>query len=84
MNKVLNWVINLIPQQYRVSVAIKKASYMIGKLITGYATAKLVTTGKLSPEQTTQIELAITTITAGGLEALHDWAKLKWPEAKWL
>lgn len=84
MGKVLNWVINLIPQQYRIGVAIKKVSYTIGKLVAGFMTAKLVTTGKLTAEQCSQIELALTTVAAGGLEWLHDWARMKWPQATWL
>ncbi len=84
MTKLLSWVVKLIPEQYRVGVAIKKASYMIGKLAAGYVTSQLVTTGKLTPEQCGQIQVAITTVTAGALEMAHDWAKLKYPNATWL
>ncbi len=84
MSKFLNWIVNLIPEEYRVGVAIKKASYLVGKLAAGYMTAQLVTKGKLTPEQCNQIQLAVTTLVAGGLEAIHDWAKLKYPNATWL
>lgn len=84
MSKIMDWVVKLIPEQYRIGIAIKKASYMVGKLAAGYVTGQLVTTGKLTPEQCNQIQLAITTATAGGLELLHDWAKVKWPENSWL
>lgn len=84
MPKILNWLVNLVPEQYRVGVAIKKASYMVGKLAAGYMTAQLVTTGHLTPEQCSQAQVAITTLVAGGLEMAHDWAKLKWPDAVWL
>ncbi len=84
MPKLLSWLVNLVPEQYRVSVAIKKASYMVAKLATSFITARLLTTGKLNAEQCSQIELAITTVMAGGLEAVHDWAKLKWPNTAWL
>lgn len=84
MSKVLDWVINLIPQQYRVGVAIKKLSYFVGKFGAGFVTAKLVHTGSLTVDQASQVELAITTLTAGGLQLLHDWARVKWPEARWL
>lgn len=84
MSKILSWITNLIPEQYRVGIAIKKASYMVGKLAAGYVTAQLVTTGKLTPEQCNQVQVAITAVTAGGLEMFHDWAKLKWPNAIWL
>ena len=79
MSKVLNWIVNLIPEEYRIGVGIKKAAYMVGKLGAGYVTSQLVTTGKLTPEQCSQVQVAITALTAGGLELLHDWAKLKWP-----
>lgn len=84
MSKMLNWLVNLIPEQYRVAVAIKKGAYMVGKLAAGFVTSQLVTTGKLTPEQCSQVQVAITAITAGSLEMLHDWAKLKWPAATWL
>lgn len=77
--KFLTWLTNLIPEQYRVGIAIKKGAYMVGKLAAGFLTAQLVTTGKLTPEQCSQAQIAITAATAGGLELLHDWAKLKWP-----
>lgn len=84
MSKVFSWIVGLIPQEYKFGVAIKKASYMVGKLAAGYITASLVTKGKLTPNQCDQIQLAATTIVAGGLEAVHDWARLKWPQAAWL
>jgi len=80
----LNWLANLIPEQYRVAIAIKKVSYTVGKLAAGFLTAQLIAKGKLTPEQCGQIELATTAIVAGGLEAVHDWAKVKWPDQKWL
>lgn len=84
MTKVLSWIANLIPEQYRAGIAIKKAAYLVGKFAAGYLTAQLVTTGKLTPDQCSQIQIAITTVTAAGLEGLHDWAKLKYPNAVWL
>lgn len=84
MGNVLNWVVNLIPEQYRVAVAIKKLSYFVGKFGAGFVTAKLITSGHLTVDQASQIELAITAATAGGLQLIHDWARVKWPEAKWL
>lgn len=84
MSKVLNWLVNLIPEQYRVGIAIKKASYMVGKLTAGFLTAQLVTKGKLTPDQCSQIQLGLTTLVAGSLELVHDWAKVKYPDATWL
>lgn len=79
MSKILGWLANLVPEQYRVSVAIKKGSYMVGKLAAGFVAAQLVTKGKLTPEQCNQVQVMVTAMVAGGLEILHDWAKLKWP-----
>lgn len=84
MSKLLSWLVNLIPEQYRLKVAIKKVSYTVGKLLAGFATSQLVSTGHLTPEQCAQIEIGVTALTAGGLEMLHDWAKMKWPDQKWL
>lgn len=84
MSKFLNWVVNLIPEQYRVGVAIKKVSYTVGKLAAGYLTSKLVTSGKLTPEQCSQIEMGVTAAVAGGLTLVQDWARVKYPNATWL
>jgi len=82
--KLLNWFVNLIPEQYRVAVAIKKVSYSVGKLAAGLITAKLVTNGKLTADQVTQIQAGITTGVAATLTFIQDWAKMKWPNATWL
>lgn len=84
MSKVLNWLVHLIPEQYRVGIAIKKVSYTIGKLAAGYITSSLVTSGKLTPEQCTQIQLGVTAAVAGGLTMIQDWARVKYPNATWL
>lgn len=81
---MISWLWKIIPSDYKFSVAIKKVSYMAGKLVAGYLTAQLVTKGRLTPDQCTQIQLGVTTLVAGGLETIHDWAKLKWPDNKWL
>ena len=84
MSNILNWFVNLIPEQYRVGIAIKKVSYTVGKLAAGVITARLVATGKLTPEQCNQIQVGVVAMVAGGLTALQDWAKLKYPNATWL
>lgn len=81
MSKLLEWFSNLIPAEYKIGVAIKKLSYTVGKLAAGYITAKLVTTGKLTPEQCSQIQMGLTAGIAGGLTLVQDWAKLKYPDA---
>lgn len=87
MSKILNWIIHLIPEQYRVGIAIKKASYMIGKLAVSflaYGKVKSIVGDHLTPDQITQIQTAAAGVSAAFLEGVHDWAKLKWPNATWL
>lgn len=79
-----NWLGALIPDRYKASIAIKKVAYLAGKLAGGYLTAKLVTKGHITADMATQYQLEITAGVAAVLEAVHDWAKLKWPENKWL
>jgi len=87
MHKVLNWIVNLIPEQYRIGIAIKKVSYTLGKLaIAGLMYGKVGTMvgSKLSPDQVVQIQTAAAGISAALLTAIQDWARVKWPDAKWL
>lgn len=87
MNKVLNWFVNLIPEQYRVGVAIKKASYTVGKLAVAaltYGKVKTMVGDHLTPDQITEIQTAAAGVTAALLTGVHDWAKLKYPNATWL
>lgn len=88
MTKILEWLSKLIPQEYKLSVAIKKASTTIGKL--AGAALMMGWMGKhvgsnLTPEQVQQVQMIVGAITAGGLEALHDWARVKYPNiTKWI
>lgn len=87
MSKILDWVIRVIPQEYKVSVAIKKAAYMVGKCAVAllmYGKMKPMIGDHLSPDQVTQIQTVSATAAAAALEGLHDWAKVKWPQATWL
>lgn len=84
---MLNWILKFIPQQYKWSVAIKKASYTVGKLavaLLSMGKMKTVFGDNLTPEQLTEIQAAVGAVVAAGLEGLHDWAKIKFPEVKWL
>jgi hypothetical protein len=84
---VINWLLNLIPQEWKISVAIKKASYTIGKLAVAglmYGKAKTLVGSHLTPDQMNQVQMAIAAISAGALEGIHDWARLKWPGLTWL
>jgi len=73
-----------MPSNYKWSIGIKKVSWLVGKLLAGFVLGKLVTSGHLTSEQMTQLQVTITAVTASGLEWIHDWAKLKYPDAKWL
>jgi len=87
MGKVLNWIVNLIPEEYRIGVAIKKVSYTLGKLaIAGLMYGKVgsMIGSKLSPDQVTQIQTAAAGLSAALLTSIQDWAKVKWPNTTWL
>lgn len=73
----------LIPADYKWSVGIKKAGIMAGKAIAGLLVGSQVG-AKLSPQHVEAVGTVITVLTTAGLEWLHDWAKMKYPDAKWL
>ncbi len=82
MSKILTWVLKLIPEQYRIGVAIKKVSYMVGKLAVSflaYGKVKMIVGDNLTPDQIMQIQTATAALTGAALEGLHDWARVKWP-----
>ncbi len=84
---MLNWIIGLIPADYKWSVAIKKASYTVGKLAVAalmYGKAKTLIGSHLTPEQLTQAQEAVAVVSAAGMEGIHDWLKLRYPNATWL
>ena len=84
---MINWILKFIPTEYKWSVAIKKASYTVGKLASALLMMGFVgqhVGSKLSPEQIQQVQATVGAITAAGLEGLHDWLKLKYPNASWL
>lgn len=83
---VLGFVLKHIPEQYSWKVAAKKVSYTIGKLAVSGLMMGAV--GKnigshLTPEQLTQVQVAVGGVVAGGLEALHDYLKLKLAGTPW-
>jgi hypothetical protein len=83
MGKIATWFLSKIPSEYKAGVAIKKASYTIGKLAAAAFTMGWLgqhVGSHLTPDQIKLIEGATGAIVAGGLEAVHDYAKLKWPD----
>ena len=84
---MFNWILKFIPQEYKWGVGIKKASYAVGKLVVSLLTfgkAKMLVGDKLTPDQILQVQTTIAAITAAALEGIHDWARVKWPDVKWL
>lgn len=87
MSKFLSWLSGLVPAEYRTEIAIKKMSYTAGKCLAGVlvsGAAKPYIGQHLSPDQVAQIQTGATVATAALLTAIHDWAKVKWPDVKWL
>lgn len=87
MGKLLGWIVNLVPEQYRVGIAIKKMSYTVGKLavaVLAYGKMKTMVGDHLTPDQVQQIQAAMAALAAAALTGLQDWAKVKWPQATWL
>ena len=80
---MISFIWKILPSNYRWTVAIKKASYTIAKLWV----AGLLALGigeKVDAEQLKAFQEGLALVIAGGLEVAHDWAKLKYPNAKWL
>lgn len=80
---MLSFILKLIPQDYKWSIGIKKVGQMAGKAIAGLLIGSALGK-KLSPEHVEAISTVGMVGTTMALEWFHDWAKLKWPDAKWL
>lgn len=84
---MLNWILKFIPQDYKWTVGIKKASYGAGKAISAllmYGWIGEHIGSKISPDHMQAIQGLAGAATAAGLEALHDWLRVKFPSATWL
>lgn len=80
---MFNWLWNMIPDDYKWQVGIKKAGIMAGKAIAGILVGSTIG-AKLSPQHVEMVGTVVTVLTTAGLEWLHDWAKMKYPDKKWL
>lgn len=80
---MIGWLWKILPDDYKFSIAFKKMGAMAAKAITGLLLGSVVGK-KLSPEHIDAVGTVVTVLTTAGLEALHDWAKLKYPNASWL
>jgi len=87
MSKILSWIVNLIPAEYRIGIAIKKVSYTIGKLVVAglmYGKVGTMIGTKLTPDQVQGVQAGAAALSGAILTGIQDWAKLKWPTATWL
>lgn len=80
---MFKFLLKLIPNEYKWSIGIKKASQAAGKFAAGLLVGSVIGQ-KLSPDHVKAVEAVLATLTMAGLEAFHDWAKLKYPNVKWL
>lgn len=72
-----------MPQDYKYSIAFKKTSQGIAKFVAGLIVGTSI--GKtISPDHVKAVEGVVATMTMAGLEFVHDWARMKWPDKKWL
>lgn len=83
LTKIKNWLADLVPDKYKVGVAIKKIVYMLGKMIAAFLAGK-VASGYVTPDQALHIQVGITGAVGAIMEALHDYLKLKFPLVGWL
>lgn len=84
---MFKWILKLIPTKYSWTVAIKKVSYTIAKLVVAGLTffkSKDVVSDTLTPDLMIQIQTTVALAVSAILEGLHDWARMKWPDVKWL
>jgi hypothetical protein len=80
---MINWILKLIPNDYKWSVGIKKATWTVAK--TGVALLAATKVGKqVPPDQWPLLTDALAALMAGGMKVVHDWARMKWPDVSWL
>lgn len=80
---MLNFFWKLVPPNYRWEIGIKRAGIMAGKAITGLLVGSEIG-ARLSPAHVGAVGAVATVLATATLEWFHDWAKMKYPNAKWL
>ena len=80
---MFGFIWKVLPSNYKFNVLGRKLASMAGKATVGLLLGTAVGR-KLSPEHIEAVSSTVTILTTVGLEALHDWAKLKWPKSKLL
>jgi hypothetical protein len=83
----MDWLLRLLPKDYKWSVVIRKVGYGVAKVaLAGLAYSKAqAIQGQLGIQIDPQkFQQGAAGLTIAGLEAAHDWAKLKYPKVSWL
>lgn len=82
---MFNLIWKLIPSSYKWQVAIKKISYTLAKVIaTGIVYVKIKPALDIVGVNQQTLETGLSLLFAAGLEWVHDWAKVKWPDNKFI
>lgn len=80
---MIAWIWKILPENYKFSVAFKKAAWTVAKTVVALAAGTKI--GKeISPENWVTVTEVVSTALVGAMKLVHDWARLKWPESKWL
>lgn len=84
---MINWLLSWIPPGYSWGVAIKKGSYMAGKVLISLLLSSKAggyITSHTTPDQVSAVQMGVTVAAGAILEGIHDWLKMKFPTASWL
>ena len=81
---MLNWILRLLPAEWKWQVASKKIIYTVTKLaIAGLMYGKFgqYLGSHLTPDQMIHAQAGVAAVTAAGLEGLHDFLKMRYPDS---
>lgn len=87
---MLNWILKLIPNDYKWSIATKNIAYDLGKAAAGILSwAGAVTLEKkmhitITPDMQQEVAKVVGVLVTGALSWLHDYLQVKYPNATWL
>lgn len=80
----MNFLLRLIPENYKWQVATKKAAAAVVKLATSalmYGKVGQYLGQHLTPEQLQMVQSAVAGLTMAAMEGLHDWLKMHYPDS---
>ncbi len=80
---MLTWLWKMLPENYKFSVAFKKMSWTIAKTFVALVSGTKIGS-QVAPDQWLIVTEVSSALIAGGMKLVHDWARLKYPNAKWL